>query len=209
MTAYRPSTQGGYNLGEVASALQKCVRRGDEDGALFWGMELFVSGYGEYAWKRLRVMVSEDVGLGEPMLPAVVGALYQTFNEIAKKKDPKQSEKLQLAHAILLIVRAKKSRLVDHAAIVYAAKVRAERREIPDVALDKHTLRGKQKGRGFDHFFDEGAHLENRAGIPDPYEEECRAYFRNGGSIGAINGDPGTLPMFPEATSSESPDPEE
>jgi replication-associated recombination protein RarA len=36
---------GGYLLGEVASALQKSIRRGDEDGALFWSTELDLSGY--------------------------------------------------------------------------------------------------------------------------------------------------------------------
>ena len=53
---------GGYKLGEVASALQKSIRRGDEPQALFWSTELDLSGYTEYAWKRLRIITSEDIG---------------------------------------------------------------------------------------------------------------------------------------------------
>jgi hypothetical protein len=34
-----------------------------------------------------------------------------------------------------------------------------DRREIPDVALDKHTLAGKRRGRGSAHFFDEATLL--------------------------------------------------
>lgn len=41
-------TRDGYLNSEVTSALQKCIRRGDEDGALFWATELDLSNYGEY-----------------------------------------------------------------------------------------------------------------------------------------------------------------
>ena len=46
-----------------------------------------------------------------------------------------------------------------------------ERLEIPDYALDKHTYRGKKMGRGLDHFFAEGAKLENQT-VEDPYEKK-------------------------------------
>jgi hypothetical protein len=36
--------------------------------------------------------------------------------------------------------------------------------EIPDYALDMHTMKGKAMGRGLDHFRKEGAKLVNRAG---------------------------------------------
>lgn len=29
---YKPTTKNGYELGEIASALQKCIRRGGEKG---------------------------------------------------------------------------------------------------------------------------------------------------------------------------------
>jgi len=69
-------------------------------------------------------------------------------------------ERLFLVHAVLVLVRSKKSRVVDHSLITMYAGERPEL-EIPDVALDKHTPKGKRMGRGFEHFFDEGGKLEN------------------------------------------------
>jgi hypothetical protein len=74
---------------------------------------------------------------------------------------------------------AKKLRLVDHATIAAFGfrangyKSLLDRRDVPDYAVDKHTRRGRQLGRGYKHFFQEGAHLENRADIPDPYESRA------------------------------------
>ena len=58
-------TPGGYLMGEVASAMQKEIRRGHEREALFWATELDLAGYGDYVWKRLRIIASEDVGLAD------------------------------------------------------------------------------------------------------------------------------------------------
>jgi hypothetical protein len=63
-----------------------------------------------------------------------------------------------LVHAVLLLAKADKSRAVDWLEI--AAYSDGERREIPDVARDKHTAAGRLMGRGVDHFFDEGTRLE-------------------------------------------------
>jgi hypothetical protein len=40
-----------------------------------------------------------------------------------------------------------------------------------------HTRRGQSLGRGIDHFRQVGALLENKADIPDPYEDEAYTYF--------------------------------
>jgi replication-associated recombination protein RarA len=160
-------------LGEVASAFQKSIRRGLEDEALHWGVELDKSNFAEYAWKRMRIMASEDVGLAEVSLPATIYALYQNWHDQRKKRDEKHApERLYLIHAILLLVRAKKSRIVDHALITYYGN--HTRREIPDFARDKHTASGRKKGRGVEHFFGEGIKLSNRSKLDDPYEETAR-----------------------------------
>jgi replication-associated recombination protein RarA len=170
---FNVTTRSGHPLGEVASAFQKSIRRGLADEALHWGVELDVSNFGEYAWKRLRIIASEDVGLAEPYLPATIFALYQNWLDQRKKRDLKHGpERLFLVHAILLLVRAKKSRIVDHALITYYGN--HERRDIPDYALDKHTGAGRRLGRGVAHFFDEGIHLENMADMDDPYRESAR-----------------------------------
>lgn len=168
-------TTNGYSFFEVASAFQKSIRRGLEEEALYWGTELDKSGFGEYVWKRMRIIASEDIGLAEPMFPAVIFSLYQMWVAIRKKKDEKHGpERLFLVHGILLLVRAQKSRLVDHATIAYYMSD-LPRREIPDYALDKHTMRGRRMGRSFDHFFTEGMKLENQADLEDPYFERAKA----------------------------------
>ncbi len=166
----------GYLLGEVASAFQKSIRRGEEEDALFFGTELDISGYGEYAWKRMKIMASEDVGLAEPMAAVTIQSLYQSWKEQRTKKDTKhEPERLFFVHAILVLARARKSREVDNALVVmYEGDRRgALNREIPDYALDKHTQRGKQMRRGHAHFWDEGARIENAFGL-DKYEERAR-----------------------------------
>lgn len=166
-------TRKGYEFGEVASALQKSIRRSEEEDALFWAVELDESGFGEYVWKRLKIITSEDVGLAEPLMPGNIEALYNNWLNQRKKKDTRNApERLFLVHAVLLLVRAKKSRIVDHALIsIYNSK---EKKKIPDYAYDKHTARGRALGRGFDHFFAEGTKLINYSDLDDPYMATAR-----------------------------------
>jgi replication-associated recombination protein RarA len=142
-------TANSYMFSEVASAFQKSIRRGLEEEALYWGTELDKSGYGEYAWKRMRIIVSEDIGLAEPVMPAVLWSLYQMWLAQRKKKDEKHNpERLFLVHGILLLVRAKKSRIVDHATITYYAGA-LPHQEIPDYAQGQaHDARASHGARG-------------------------------------------------------------
>ena len=56
---FRPlHTKRGYDFGEVASAFQKAIRRGDARLAGYWGLELYDSGFREYVWKRLFIILS-------------------------------------------------------------------------------------------------------------------------------------------------------
>lgn len=160
MTFAEMTTPGGYKCGEVASALQKCIRRGLEEDALFWATELDMAGFGEYVWKRLRIICSEDVGLASPGLAAEIRALYDNWVDQRKKKDERHGpERLFLVHAVFILSRAPKSRMVDHALITLYEGHR-EPREIPDFALDRHTLRGRRMRRGWKHFWEEGARVE-------------------------------------------------
>lgn len=166
MGQYDIRTKGGYDGSEVVSSLQKCVRRGEESEALFWAVELYNSGYGEWCWKRLRIMSSEDVGLAVPGISAEIWALYCMFKESAKNKEDKaEPQRLFLTHAVFLLCRARKSRLIDWA-LIWAWLTHSHRKLVVlDVALDKHTARGRLKRRGWAHFFEEGSLLENMAEI--------------------------------------------
>jgi replication-associated recombination protein RarA len=53
-------TKRGYEFGEVSSAMQKAIRRGDTRLAGYWALELWASGYGNYVWKRLLTVSAED-----------------------------------------------------------------------------------------------------------------------------------------------------
>jgi replication-associated recombination protein RarA len=174
MTFAEIITPGGFRCGEVASAMQKCIRRGLAEDALFWATELDLAGFGEYAWKRLKIIASEDVGLGEPHAPATIQALYQSWQDQRKKKDTHHApERLFFIHAVLYLASARKSRMVDHALVVMYEGNR-EGREMPDFALDRHTARGRALKRAWKHWWACGAHLENKAPGIDPYEARAR-----------------------------------
>ena len=162
---YDQKTKKGYDFSQVASALQKSIRRGLEEDAMYWAVELYNSGFGEYLWKRLIIITSEDVGLAEPDMPTQIEALYQMYVRQAKKTknsdDKNAPERLFLTHAIIKLCRAKKSRFVDWALIYHFETHDAIQKDIPDYALDKHTQVGRALKRKWRHFFDEGCLLNN------------------------------------------------
>ena len=75
-------TPAGFKCGEVASALQKSIRRGNEREALYWAAELDEAGYGNYVWKRLRVIASEDIGLADTNAVIAVHCLWQNWEGV-------------------------------------------------------------------------------------------------------------------------------
>lgn len=149
-------TVGGYAFYEVLSALQKSIRRGLEEDALFWATELYLSGYEIQAWRRLCIIASEDIGLANPPAFTEVRNLYLEWKEVKTTSEAK----LHFIFAVLLLVRSPKSRIVDHALITFFEGPR-EAKPMPDWALDKHTASGRALGRGQEHFFTVGAVLDN------------------------------------------------
>jgi replication-associated recombination protein RarA len=145
-------TPAGHLCGEATSALQKSIRRGLEEDALYWASELDLAGYGNYVWKRLRIIATEDVGLADPEAVLLTRTLYENWLEQRKADGGDTFETaLFLLHGVLILARANKSRICDHALMVFYEGDR-EHREVPDYALDKHTSAGRKKGRGLDHF---------------------------------------------------------
>jgi replication-associated recombination protein RarA len=169
-------TPAGHLCGEASSALQKSIRRGLEREALYWASELDQAGFGDYVFKRLKIIASEDVGVADSNVAVQVRALYENWDDAAsraaRREDRLRWPRLFLVHAVILLVRAPKSRLVDHAGMVVYDGDR-ERLEVPDWALDRHTKRGRRMGRGAAHFFDEGAVLAGET-LDDPYRDEAR-----------------------------------
>jgi replication-associated recombination protein RarA len=169
-----PPTRHGHPYDEARSALHKSIRRGLEVDALYWASQLAGS-YPHATWRALSVIASEDVGLAEPLLPAALRALRDNWYDASEYG---RREDIYLVHAVLLLARAKKSRITDHAYIVCWRG--DERREVPDYAIDQFTARGKAMGRGHQHFVDEGSLLADpdtgeltEGSLSDPYRNEA------------------------------------
>ena len=136
-------TKKGYFLDEVVSSLQKSIRRGMEEEALFWALELADSGYGQYLWRRLGVIVSEDIGLAEPLSPVIINSLAENCKRCTKSW--KEPEMLPMARAVLYMCRCYKNREVDDYLEYVRLKIKnGLRLEVPEWALDVHTDRGKK-----------------------------------------------------------------
>ena len=165
-------TASGYEYGEVISALQKDIRRGNEEAAMFWALELYER-YSNALWTRLRVIVNEDIGLANPQALLLVDAQASHYEWCPKEG----SKRLILANTILYLCRSEKSREADHFQCVINQRRQQEgwHLEIPDYALDKHTRRGAQMGRGWKHWFDEGCKLF--LGVADKYQAEAQKWW--------------------------------
>lgn len=184
---YKLSTTRGYEFGAVTSALQKAIRRGDARLGGYWAVELFESGYGDYAWRRLLTISAEDCwGIITKEVEALRSG-YLAVNQ-RRKKGELPKGRIFIAKAVILLAQAKKSRDADHLTnFVYDAKAipdaelernldesRKDREEIPDYAYDCHTSEGRRRGKTKADFFrDEYAALEPReAGLFDGLIDE-------------------------------------
>lgn len=138
-------TVNGHELGDVVSALQKAIRRGQVDDALYWAVDMDLTGYGNWLWSRLRIIASEDVGPVDIQAVSTVRALYENWRDAKKSKNEHCPERLFIVHAIWALCLASKSRVVDHSLIVAYGDHTRRRREVPDYALDGHTRIGRMR----------------------------------------------------------------
>ena len=138
---------GNYAFDEVASALQKMIRRGKEYEACFWAYLLHQSGFGQYLWRRLAIICSEDIGNGEPRSAILINALWNNWEKLHKhSKEPRLDKLLLAVQAILFMCRAKKSREDDSLVnLIHENWKNNNRLEIPPLALDIHCEKGRKK----------------------------------------------------------------
>ena len=158
-------TQRGYDFYEVASCLQKSIRRGDIKLAGYMALELFPK-YAEYCWKRLLTISAEDC---HPMVTQEIKALYDSFWVINKgKKTEDLKGRIFISKAVIILSRCGKNRDADILSnYIYDKKIgvsdevieqcfeeiRKEERTIPDYVYDCHTLKGKKMGKTKQDFF--------------------------------------------------------
>jgi len=169
------TTKRGYDLFEVASCLQKAIRRGDTALAGYMAIELFESGYHNYCWKRLLTISAEDCA---GIITQEVKALHESFvllNQGAKKL----RSRIFISKAVIVLCQARKSRDADHlqnfvydremidaralTKAIVEAHSNPEKLDLPDYTFDVHTHKGRKKGKTkADFFHDEFFALQPR-----------------------------------------------
>lgn len=172
---YQLLTQRGYDFYEVASALQKSIRRGDTKVAGYFALELFPQ-YSTYCWKRLLTISAEDC---YGIITKEIKALYDSFNIINQgiSKD-KLKGRIFISKAVILLCEAKHNRdadilsnyiydkkesINDDDLEKYFEEVRKENIEMPEYVYDVHTIKGKKMGKTKrDFFIEEEKSLHNK-----------------------------------------------
>ncbi len=159
-------TQRGYDFFEVASALQKSIRRGDVKLAGYMALELFPQ-YSEYCWKRLLTVSAEDC---LPMVTQEIKALYESFHIVNKGRPKGQLPKgrIFISKAVIILCRCahcrdadilqnyiydKKLTISDEEIEALFDEIRKNPIAIPDYVYDVHTPRGKRLGKTKEDFF--------------------------------------------------------
>ncbi len=151
-------TKRGYDLGEVVSAMQKAIRRGDCRLGGYWALEMWASGYGEYAWRRLLTVSAEDCW---GILTTEIKALHDSYELVNRGKPVREHRgRIFISKAVILMCHAKKSRDADHLQnFVYDQLagldaqqladdlLAAGREEIPAYAYDCHTPKAGGRAR--------------------------------------------------------------
>src|SRR5690606_33136359 len=90
---------------DTISAFIKSVRGSDPDAALYWLAKMVYAGEDpRFILRRLLILASEDVGLGDPQALGVVAAAASAFDYVGMPEG-----RFHLAHATLYLATAPKS----------------------------------------------------------------------------------------------------
>lgn len=136
----------GYQFDEVASALQKCIRRNLEYDACWWAFIIHESKYHKYVWKRLVIIASEDVGNANPDAAMLVSSLLYNYQfAITATNRSKNDALVFLFQAITYLCRSQKTREADSLVnLIRTEHAGGKHLDVPEFALDVHTKRGRQ-----------------------------------------------------------------
>ncbi|EOL50689.1 MULTISPECIES: hypothetical protein [Enterococcus] len=168
----RVKTRNNLNGDEVVSALQKSIRRGNERAACDFAYEMYITSpqFEEKLWRRLLAISVEDIGMGNDQAAIMVNNL----NQMRKEFQYNESDRAMFFfHAIRYLCQSEKDRSSDLLKnIVIKSFAMGHVPEIPDIALDKHTTRGKEMGRDSKHFLNEASLVIPQAEVTNNYKEE-------------------------------------
>ena len=170
-------TRNGFACDEVISALQKCIRRGLEEGACMFAYELYLTSpeLEDKLWSRLLTISVEDVGLGNPMAAVIMNNLNQMRREFDYQAVDRP---LFFVHAIRVLCSSNKDRSSDVLKNLVMKRIEnGHFSEIPDFALDMHTRRGQEMGRDVHHFLNEASKVVPEMEVDNDYKERLKKYL--------------------------------
>ena len=174
---FRLKTKSGIDLDIAVSGLQKEIRRGNVENAVFLVQDLVLAGFIRYAYRRLAIIAAEDCST-DPMATVVVHACYE--NDRISSQDFKtgtDNEGVCITQAVVYLANCKKSRLCDDLwCYLLEMRKRGAKPEIKDYFKDQHTLIGRQMGRGEEYWFKESSKLVNEEG-ENPYRRKLEKMF--------------------------------
>jgi replication-associated recombination protein RarA len=164
------TTRNGIQGDLVISALQKSIRRGLAEEAVTFAYEMYITSpqFEEKLWRRLQAISVEDVGFGDLSAPVLINAL----NQIRQNFPYTDADRpIFFVHAIRYLAAAKKDRTSDNLKNIVITEFEYGRLPvIPDFALDMHTEKGREMGRDFKHFLEEGSKVENELEVEENYK---------------------------------------
>ena len=160
--AYDPwqkvKTIGGFDADLVISALQKEIRRGNEENAVLLAYEMFSTSLPleDFMWTRLHVISVEDIGFANPEAPMMIMALDNTRKSLLPGS---WDSHIIAVHAVRYLAKSLKDRSSDEMLnwVDKNYKKGLVRPEIPSYAYDKHTRLGQEMGKNDHDFYYEGS----------------------------------------------------
>ncbi|MBT5029737.1 hypothetical protein HON03_00570 [archaeon] len=153
-------TKNNYPADEVISALQKEIRKGNFENAVFYTLEMLESGdrFITKFWERMLVVVVEDVSDNNCITQ--INSLKDTYFNL---EDAKPWDKdMQAVKAVKILCDAKKDRIVSE--IYDYMKIQRKQGykiKIPEYAIDMHTKKGKELKLNYLDFLERSSKLEN------------------------------------------------
>ena len=185
-------TKNNYDLMEVRSGLQKTIRRGQLEESLYWAIELYESNFEAYLIYTLAVISSEDIGHYNPATYAAINSALTLWHSLlTERKKKKQRTELRpaLGSIIVMMVTSKKTRISDDSWMwMEIQRKNGLWLDIPDVAFDEHTKKGKELGRSFRYWVKQSSKIYPKAtaedlGLQTDYSTEVNNYYMKNSPI--------------------------
>jgi len=135
----------GYDLYDGLSFFQKSIREGKVDQALYWGHYLFLAkSYATSAFRRMRIITHEDIGLANPEAIILIDALHNKWKEAEWEK---RNENLWKA-GVKYLCESPKNKENDWFLIM--AKYHINHGWTPDIEEDLYvSTKNKHEGSAF------------------------------------------------------------